>query len=66
MDNNTVRVTDNQAFVRLLLDSACAQGGIDAHGIGVYYIETHCVGWWIEAYKKDGEWVVLSMRSEPC
>ena len=63
MANNTVLVTDNAAFIRLILDGACPLTKVD--GLCTFYIETHCVGWWVEAHKFEGEWVVTSMRSEP-
>lgn len=58
-------LTDQAAFVRLLLDNACPLTETDYH-TKVFYIETHCVAWHVEAYKRDGEWVVLNMTSSPC
>lgn len=59
-------ITDNAAFLRLILDNACPATKDDL-GICLFVIETHCVLWYVEAVKgEDGEWTVLTMRSEPC
>lgn len=65
MANSRHLITDNLAFVRLILDNACPlteQPG----GIKVFYIESHCVAWRIEAVKEDGEWNVLAMTASDC
>ena len=55
-------ITENEGFIRLLLDNACA--GNMENGVGIYHIETHCVSWWIEAYKDEDGWHVLSMQTD--
>lgn len=58
-------IVDNEAFVRLVLDNACpAFEKVD--GVKVFYIETHCVAWNIEAIKTDNEWRILAMADTPC
>lgn len=54
-------ITDNQAFIRLLLDNACP--AYEADGIVYFMIETHCVLWTVGATKDEEGWVILSMRS---
>ena len=59
-------ITENEAFVRLLLDNACP-ASVDENDVRTFYIETHCVGWWITATLDKSEgynvWTILSMRS---
>lgn len=59
----TTLITENAGFIRLLLDNACP-GNVDKDGIATFHIETHCVSWWITAYKGEDGWKVLSMRTE--
>lgn len=59
-------ITDNAAFLRLILDNACPMTKDEQTGICLFAIETHCVLWYVEAVKDEDGWQVLTMRSEPC
>lgn len=62
----------------LILSNACPSNDPDENdGVAKFYVETHCVAWWIEAKATEritndlGEYVctkyeILSMKSEPC
>ena len=60
--HNDVSVTE---FMDHLLSHACPSIEPDVDGFSRYFIETHCVGWWITARReKNGEWTVKKMESE--
>ena len=55
---------DANWFMSNLLNNACS-GPELVDGVGKYWIETHCVGWWVTARQNaDGSWCVLNMEPE--
>lgn len=55
-------ITLNDMMV-LLLDNACPMQEFE-DGTKLFYISTHCVDWYVTAYKRNGVWEVISQMSE--
>lgn len=62
-------VVENEAFIRLILDNACP-AFVKNDGTHVFYIETHCVAWNVEAvidhHPDHPKWRILAMADTPC
>jgi hypothetical protein len=61
----------NEKFLLDLIENTCpATVEYDSLGreVHVMWIETHCVGWWVRAYKDgcDTRWHIVSAESEAC
>ena len=46
-----------------ILDDACPSSvGVTSNR---YFVEVHCVTYWIDAIKKDGVWTIVNVNTEP-
>jgi hypothetical protein len=67
--NQTLIAPTPATFIHELLEHACPMTErTEGHTvIKTLWVETHCVGWTVEAYKDDfNEWVVLRATPEDC
>lgn len=50
-----------------MLDCACPSNtGVDGTDFNLYWLETHCVGFWVTARKVDGVWKISTVVAEDC
>lgn len=61
----------NNEFVEALLDNACPATShvvvLNDRAVFMksFYIETHCIGWWVDAWKDvTDKWHIVSVKSE--